>query len=178
MLIKKIRRLIFHIRLNFADTFQKPAICSRFYGIKMGSNIRFTGKINFGTEPFLVELGNDITLAEGVTFHTHDGGVWVFRKDYPGINIYKRINIGNNVFVGAYTNILPGVHIGDNVVVGACSVVTKDLPPNGVYAGVPARFIRPIQDYKDRVLANAMFMNPSGNFKEQVLASVKKQGRV
>jgi Acetyltransferase (isoleucine patch superfamily) len=177
-IIRKLKRLHFAIRLHFASPYETPGVYQKFYGVKMGNNIRFTGRINFGTEPFLVELGNDVTLAEGVTFHTHDGGVWVFRKSHPGINIYAPIKVGNNVFIGAYTNILPGVSIGDNVVIGACSVVTKDLPPNGVYAGVPARYIRSLDDYKRKSLEKAIFLTGKGAFKQEILrgiANLKKK---
>jgi acetyltransferase-like isoleucine patch superfamily enzyme len=176
MISKKIRRVKFIIKLYFADGFKKPLVYKWFYNLKMGTNIRFTGKINFGTEPFLVELGDDVTLAEGVTFHTHDGGVWVFRKEYPGINIYKPIKIGNNVFIGAYANILPGVTIGDNVIIGACSVVTHNVPPNSVYGGVPAKLIKSLDDYKKKALENAIFIDKSIDFKSQVLDKISQKG--
>ena len=51
----------------------------------------------------------------------------------------KPVRIGNNVWIGAYATILKGVTIGDNTVVGAHSVVTRDLPPNSVAVGIPAR---------------------------------------
>ena len=51
------------------------------------------------------------------------------------------IEIMDNVFVGAYSTILYGVRIGENVIVGSNSLVNKDLAPNGVYAGIPARRI-------------------------------------
>ena len=65
------------------------------------------------------------------------------------------ITIGNNVWSGSHVVINPGVTIGDNAVIGAGSVVTKDIPPNVVAAGVPCRVIREINDrdkhyyYKD-----------------------------
>ena len=52
-----------------------------------------------------------------------------------------KVQIGNNVFVGAKTVILPGVSIGDNAVIAANSSVTKSVPSNEVWGGVPARFI-------------------------------------
>ncbi|TEZ49613.1 maltose O-acetyltransferase [Escherichia coli] len=56
------------------------------------------------------------------------------------------ITIGNNVWIGSHVVINPGVTIGDNSVIGAGSIVTKDIPPNVVAAGVPCRVIREIND--------------------------------
>lgn len=57
----------------------------------------------------------------------------------------KSVTIGKNVWIGAGARILPGVHVGDNAVVGAGAVVTKNVEANSVVAGVPARFIKNIQ---------------------------------
>ncbi|WP_130089317.1 acyltransferase, partial [Escherichia coli] len=54
---------------------------------------------------------------------------------------------GNNVYLGYGCLVLPGVTIGDNVVVGANSVITKDLESNAVYAGVPARKVKSLDEY-------------------------------
>lgn len=118
----------------------------RKLGVTFGHNCRLVGINDFGREPFLITIGNHVSITTS-TFITHDGGVWVFREQNPTIDIIKPIKIGNNVFIGADCLILPGVTIGDNVVLGARSVVTKDLADNGVYAGVPARFIKSIDDY-------------------------------
>ncbi len=56
------------------------------------------------------------------------------------------ITIGNNVWIGCHVVINPCITIGDNSVIGAGSVVTKDIPPNVVAAGVPCRVIREIND--------------------------------
>lgn len=56
------------------------------------------------------------------------------------------ITIGNNVWIGCHVVINPGITIGDNSVIGAGSIVTKDIPPNVVAAGVPCRVIREIND--------------------------------
>ncbi len=53
----------------------------------------------------------------------------------------KPVKIGNNVWIGAYTVILKGVCIGDNAIIGTHSVVTRDVPENSIYAGVPAKLI-------------------------------------
>ncbi len=94
--------------------------------------------------PNLISIGNDVYLASGVTFLTHDV-VHAVLNDLHKTKRFKEnlgcIRIGNNVFVGANTLICSNVEIGDRVVVGGGSVVTKDLPSDGVYAGSPARYI-------------------------------------
>lgn len=54
----------------------------------------------------------------------------------------ENVKIENNVFIGAHTTILKGVTIGSNAIIGACSVITKDIPANEIWAGNPARFIK------------------------------------
>lgn len=61
-----------------------------------------------------------------------------------------KVKIGNDVFIGAGSIIMPGVTIGNNVIVGAGSVVTKSLDANGVYAGNPARKIKDFDGYIEK----------------------------
>ena len=71
--------------------------------------------------------------------------------------MFGKIKIGNNVFIGMRSIILPGVTIGDNVIVGAGSIVTKDIPSNSVVAGVPARVIKSFEEYESSSKAKADF---------------------
>ena len=97
-------------------------------------------------------------------------GVWVFREEFPDIDVFAPIHVGNNVFIGARSTILPGASIGDNCVVGACSLVTGTIPPNCVVAGVPARVIRPLDSYRARVMGKAMHIRTSSpDEKERLL---------
>lgn len=57
---------------------------------------------------------------------------------------WGKVSIGNHVFIGAHTTILKGITIGDNSVIGACSVVTKNIPSNEIWAGNPAKYIAKI----------------------------------
>lgn len=131
----------------------------KYLKVNIGNKARFTGKINFGSEPFLVSIGNYVTLAHNVTFHTHDGGVWVFRNKYPSINVFGKITIGNNVFIGSNVIILPNISIGVNIVVGTRSIITKSIESNSIVAGNPARSIRTIDEYEEKVLKNASFID-------------------
>jgi acetyltransferase-like isoleucine patch superfamily enzyme len=115
----------------------------------MGSGCRLIN-VRFGSEPYLVSLGDHVSVTDS-QFITHDGGVWVFRDKEPDIDVVAPIKVGNNVFIGACSIILPGVTIGDNVVIAAGSVVSVDIPSNVVAAGVPARPIKSLGEYKASV---------------------------
>lgn len=139
----------------------KTKINKRFYGevnyykkqgMKIGKNCTLIGKVKFGSEPYLITLGDNVRITDGVRFITHDGGVHVLRNAYDLFDIDKfgRITIGNNVFVGMEVTILPNVNIGNNVVIGAGSIVTKDIPDNSVACGVPAKVISTIEEYYNK----------------------------
>lgn len=123
---------------------------ARKQGVRVGENCRIY-QCSFGSEPYLVELGNHVSITKDVHFITHDGGVWIFRELVPDADIFGRIKVGNNVFIGLGTIIMPGVIIGDNVVIGAGSVVTNSIPSNTVAAGNPARVIRDSEEYRNMV---------------------------
>ncbi len=117
--------------------------------IGIGNRIYIT---YFGSEPYLIKIGNHCTITEGVKFITHDGGCWVFRNEIPDLNVFGKIEIKDNCFIGMNAIIMPNVIVGPNSVVGAGSVVTKDVPENTVVAGVPAKTICSIEEYKDKCI--------------------------
>lgn len=107
-------------------------------GMRVGSGFnRQQGCFIDPTHCFLIEIGNDVTMSIRVTLMAHDAST----KKQIGYTRIGRIRIGNGVFIGANTTILPGVAIGDGAVIGAGSVVTHDIPAGAVAAGVPARVI-------------------------------------
>lgn len=69
----------------------------------------------------MVKIGEHVRVTAGVQFITHDGGAWVIRDDpaYSAIDVFGNITIGNNVFIGLRSMIMPGVHIGNNVCIAA-----------------------------------------------------------
>lgn len=129
----------------------------------------------FGSEPYLITIGKHVEITAGVKFITHDGGAWVLRdkEEFANIDFVGPIVVGDNVFIGNNVIILPGVTIGDNVVIGAGSVVTKDIPSNCVCAGVPARVIKSIDDYAEKIKTKGA-VNTKGLSKKEKKDKIKK----
>lgn len=104
--------------------------------------------------PELISLGDNVRIASGVTFVTHDVIHGLLNRQYPERRYREKIGcieIGDNVFIGANAMILYNVRIGSNVIVAAGSVVTKDIPDGTICAGVPARRIGSFADYVERL---------------------------
>jgi acetyltransferase-like isoleucine patch superfamily enzyme len=128
---------------------QDPVAYFRSQGARIGEGCRLID-CSLGSEPYLVTLGDHVS-ATTTTFVTHDGGVWVFRDEWPDADVIAPIVVGNNVFLGTGTIVLAGVTIGDNVVVGAGSVVARDLPSDCVALGAPAKPTRSLAEYRERL---------------------------
>lgn len=124
---------------------------ARYKGVKVGNNCRIITK-EFGTEPWLIEVGNKVTITAGVKILTHDGSTWLFSDEKGRRFLYQKVKIGNNVFIGVNSIILPGVVIHDNVIVAAGSVVTKSIPEGVIVGGNPAKIIGSYSDYQKKVL--------------------------
>lgn len=101
----------------------------------------------FGSEPWMITLGNDVQITSEVRFITHDDGTLPLRKEIPDLEITKPIVVGDDDFIGVRTLIMPGVMIGNRCIIGAGSVVTKNIPDNQVWGGVPVRFIKTTDEY-------------------------------
>lgn len=131
------------------------AAFARKLGVKVGIGARILGNPTkiFTTEPWLITLGDHVSISRGATFLNHEGGIWVLRginSELAGYDILKPINVGNNVFIGMNVTIMPGVTIGDNVIIGTSSVVTKDIPSNTIVAGVPAKPISTLERFMEK----------------------------
>jgi len=131
---------------------------ARSVGVQIGQDCRILGlrRETFGSEPYLVKIGDHVTITAGVRFITHDGGVWVFRDRAPDVDVFRPIVVGNNVFIGINSTLMPGVTVGDNCVIGAGSVVTRDVPAGTVALGVPAKPVRDLESYWEKVQTEAL----------------------
>lgn len=113
-------------------------------GMTVGKNFgRLNGVILDPSHCWLITIGDNVTMAPRVHILCHDASTKGF-LDYTKIG---RVSIGDNVFIGAESVVLPGVTIGSNVVIGANSTVTHNVPDNTVIAGSPAKVICSLDDY-------------------------------
>lgn len=126
-------------------------------GVKIGSNCDIARDVSFGSEPYLICIGNHVRVNCGVKFITHDGGYWVLRDKYSGFgtefidaDYLAEIKVGNNVHIGTNATIMPGVEIGDNVVIAVGAVVTHDVPSNTIVGGIPAKEIESLNEYASK----------------------------
>lgn len=163
-----INRIIHRMELLYANSSYER---KRHYLIKNGATVGQKTRLNchvdsFGTEPFLITVGEDCLFASGVNFITHDGAIKVLNSmgkfDGKRMDNIAPIVIGNNVYIGMGAYVMPGVKIGNNVIVGANSIVTKDIPDNSVAVGCPARTIKTIDEYYEKVISNGRLYPTAG----------------
>lgn len=118
---------------------------AKHVGVKIGKNCLICTR-NWGSEPYLIKIGNNVQVTQNVYFHTH-GGSHVARKQFPQFDVFGKIYIKDGAYIGSCVHIMPGVTIGEGALIAAGSVVTRSVPDREVWGGVPARFISTIDQY-------------------------------
>lgn len=131
-------------------------------GAMIGEQLKIYGKIHIHSSLQNLQIGNNCTLNDGVRLGLR-GGIKIGNNvrispdailissglnisQNPRTHFEKSIVLGNNVWIASAAIVSAGVTIGDNSVVGAGSVVTKNIPPNSFWAGVPAKFVKALGD--------------------------------
>jgi acetyltransferase-like isoleucine patch superfamily enzyme len=146
-------RLKFRYLLIVFSSGERKIRILRKTGMKIGKNCLINAK-KFDSEPYLIEIGDHVAITTGTTVVTHDGSAWIVRQKIPDIDVFGKIIIGDNTFIGANCLILPGTRIGCNCVIGAGSVVRGIIPDDSVAIGNPAKVV-----FKARMLETLLIKN-------------------
>jgi acetyltransferase-like isoleucine patch superfamily enzyme len=119
----------------------------------IGDNCQILPTTNF-TDPAYVRLGNNVHFSNSAVIG-HDGSIAMLNRAY-GVKLESvgKIDIRDNVFIGYHAIILPNVTIGPNAIVAAGSIVTKDVAPGDIVAGIPARPIGRVDDLVKKLQAD------------------------
>ncbi len=146
-----LTKIKYKIRKN-----NKEVICQYFRksGMRIGSGCNICCNI-MTSEPYLVEIGDNVTIAGNVMFVTHDNSI---SKVIEGkTDIFGKITIGNNCFIGSNATILYGVSLCDNVIVAAGSVVTNSFNESAIIiGGNPAKKIGDWDKFAQKSISNAI----------------------
>ena len=149
----RIMYLVSAIKLRVLGSIKGNSFVLRALGGNVGAGSRIYTR-SFGGEPWLVSIGDHVAVGPNVEFMTHDGTGWLVSDERGRRYHYAPISIGNNVYIGASTCILPGVRIGSNVIIGAGSLVNKSIPDNCVVTGSPVKYRISFDEFKQFALAH------------------------
>ncbi|GLG91671.1 DapH/DapD/GlmU-related protein [Sellimonas catena] len=137
-----------------SDGRKKAAYLKKIQYFEMQGENVYWQPVKLPPEPELLKLGNNVVIASEVLFVTHDAIHYMTNHLSESKHQYQlylgAIEIGDNVFIGSRTMIMPNVKITDNVIVGAGSIITHDLKESGVYVGSPARKIGDFNQFLEK----------------------------
>ncbi len=139
---KILKRLLGKTGERFCVT--APFWCDYGYNIELGENFYSNHNLVI-LDCGKVKFGDNVFVAPNCGFHTA-GHPIDFERRNRGLEYACPITVGDNVWIGAGVQVMPGVTIGSNVVIGGGSVVVKDIPSNSVAVGNPCKVIRAITE--------------------------------
>lgn len=125
-----------------------PFWCDYGYNIEIGKNF-FANHNMVILDGGKVTFGDNVFVAPDCGFNTAGHPIDYVERN-KGLEYAYPISVGDNVWIGAGVQVMPGVTIGSNVVIGGGSVVVKDIPDNCVAVGNPCRVLRKITDEDKR----------------------------
>lgn len=135
------------------DTMPLKIEMLRSKGMKIGENARLFND-PMTSEPYLISIGNNVTISSGTRFVTHDNSICKCENS-AFTDVVGKIKIGNNVFIGMGSIIMYGVSIADNTIIGSGSVVTKSIfDGGGVWCGNPARKITTLDNFYQKNISH------------------------
>lgn len=143
-----MKRLFARIGRFYWRNMASPYKYARHVGVTIGKNCLICTR-NWGNEPYLISIGDNVQLTKDVSIHTHGGGHSI-RRDHPDFDVFGKVIIEDWAYIGACSQIMPGVTIGEGALVAAGSIVTKSVAPHTVVGGNPARYICTTEEYYER----------------------------
>lgn len=170
IIFRAIKKLVRKSKLYFAIK----------QGLVVGSETLLIGTQEFGSEPYLVKIGRQCLITDGVRFITHDGSIQVpliknganIKEVYSKKSTFGRIEIGDNVFIGVASIILPNTKISNNSIVAAGSVVKGSFEEGVVIGGNPAKVICSVDEYFSRNEVNVIELSDCSDRKSKISKSV------
>jgi hypothetical protein len=135
---------VINAAMNTARLHRDPVKYFRSQGVDIGEEVEIFGANlhTFGSEPYLVCIGNQVTVSHNVDFISQDGGLRVTRAKYPGAYLYGRIRVSDNCFTGARY-----IGTGAGSVIASGSIVTGEVPADVVAIGAPAKPVKSVEEY-------------------------------
>lgn len=168
-------KIISNIIKRIVKFFMSPEKYAKFIGVNIGTNNFIPDKDCWSSEPYLITIGNNCAITNGVRIFTH-GGARVARMKYPDFDVFGKVTIGDWVYIGTNSLIMPGVTIGDGALIAAGSVVTKSIPSGVVVGGNPAKIISTVDNYiKNNVAFNLNSKRMSNEEKRVFLQQVSEE---
>ncbi|WP_308990368.1 DapH/DapD/GlmU-related protein [Mariniflexile litorale] len=128
------------IKIGKHSKIQKKVYVGSGNNVQIGNNCQINEFVRLDN----VSIGNNVMIAREVVFlgKTHNSDSKGMPMSEQGFSDHFYSEVGDDVWIGLRTIVLPGLSIGKGAIVGAGSVVTKNIPPYTVWGGVPAKFIK------------------------------------
>ena len=148
----------------------------RAAGVKVGENTHIYGIKDIDTKHGpLIEIGSNVTVSTNVTILAHDATT----KKHFGYTKIRKVFIGNRVFVGSGSIVLPGAHIGEDCIIGAGAVVGGTIPPDSIVIGNPGQIIGKTSEYieKNKKYLTEDNIYDDNSMEDMVRASLELDGK-
>lgn len=144
----KIKRILLKTIFRKYNGFKRAQYLKEFF-YYVGENVAIYTD-DFGFEPYLVYIDDDVTIASQAMLITHDASCYNIRRFLATDKKLTKLGsiiLERNCFIGARAIIMPGVTVGKNSIVAAGAIVTKDIPENTVVGGNPAKVICTVNEF-------------------------------
>lgn len=140
---------VLHLAAQFSPTPGMRVWLQRRRGVKIGRNVQIGPVVSLEyVFPQFISIGDGVSLAGWNLVLAHNTPLEYHRDDFE--SYVAPVKIGKNAWIATGAAILPGVTVGEGAVVAAGALVTEDVLPNTMVAGVPARVIKRLSKYQDK----------------------------